>query len=230
MLTSKELRVKAWNSLKGKYWMAFIVTLVLGLFTSAGTSLVTGAQNLMEVISMVDPSEMDSTMELGAIVLSAAASVMSLVGLLISIFVGSAITVGLSNYFIKNTDSKPSFADALAGFKVRYLRNIWVLVLVGIKTALWSLLFVIPGIIKSFEYSIIPYILADDAEISSKDAFKKAKEMMNGNKWRLFKLNFSFIGWNLLAVLTCGIGVFFLVPYINAANAEFYVELKNKQN
>ena len=61
-----------------------------------------------------------------------------------------------------------------------------------------------------------------------KEAFKKAKEMMKGNKWRLFKLQFSFIGWALLSVLTCGIGAIFLAPYIEAANAEFYMELKNK--
>ena len=97
------------------------------------------------------------------------------------------------------------------------------------KTVLWTCLFIIPGVLKSFEYAIIPYILADDAEISSKDAFKKAKQMMNGNKWRLFKLEFSFIGWTLLCVLTLGIGTFFLIPYVNAAAAEFYVELKNKQ-
>ena len=89
-------------------------------------------------------------------------------------------------------------------------------------------MFIIPGIIKTYEYAIIPYILADDPEISSKDAFKKAKQMMKGNKWRLFKLEFSFIGWAVLCVLTLGIGMFFLIPYVNAAAAEFYVELKNK--
>ena len=61
----------------------------------------------------------------------------------------------------------------------------------------------------------------------SKDAFKKAKEMMKGNKWRLFKLEFSFFGWAVLCVLTFGIGAFFLAPYICAASAEFYAELKN---
>ena len=117
-----------------------------------------------------------------------------------------------------------------SGFKTKYGRNIGTLLLVSIKTVLWTLLFIIPGIIKSYEYAIIPYILADDEEISSKDAFKKAKQMMKGNKWRLFKLNFSFIGWMLLCVLTLGIGTLFLIPYVNAANAEFYVELKNKNN
>ena len=229
MLRSKELRAKAWESLKGKYWMAFIVVLVLGILSSIGTSMVTFSQNLTEVLNLVDPSEMDSTMEVGAIVVICIALVSCLIGFLISLFVGNAATVGLCNYFIKNTYSKPSFADAFYGFKVKYGRNVGTLLLSGIKLVLWTFLFIIPGIIKSYEYAIIPYILADDAQISSKDAFKKAKQMMNGNKWRLFKLNFSFIGWFVLCVLTFGLGTFFLIPYVNAANAEFYAELKNNQ-
>ena len=228
MLTSKELRAKAWNSLKGKYWRAFLVILVLGLLASIGTSLETSSQTLTETINLVDPSEMDETMELGAAVVGTIATVMAVVGMAISLFVGNAADVGLAHYFILNTDSKPSFADAFYGFKVKYLRNIGTLLLVGIKLALWSLLLVVPGIIKSFEYAIIPYILADDPEITSKEAFRKAKEMMMGNKWRLCKLYISFFGWFVLCVVTCGLGTPFLLPYVNAANAEFYAELKNK--
>lgn len=229
MLKSKELRVKAWKSLKGKYWKAFLVVLVLGVLVSIGTGLVSYAQSMTDLVSMADPSQLDSTMQLGAVVITVAALVLCIVGLLISIFVGNAATVGMSYYFIKNTDSKPSFADAFHGFKVKYRRNVGTLFVAAIKLVLWSILLVIPGIIKSYEYAIIPYILADDAEISSKDAFKKARAMMKGNKWRLFKLNFSFIGWYLLCILTLGIGTFFLLPYINAATAEFYAELKSKQ-
>ena len=229
MLKSKELRVKAWESLKGKYWMAFAVIFVTGLIASIGNAFLSFGQQLGEVLGMVEPAELDSTMAIGALVLSGVVITSAIIGALFSIFVTNAITVGVNNYFIKNTDSKPSFKDAFSGFKVKYGRNIGTLLLVGIKTFLWTLLFIVPGIIKSYEYSIIPYILADDPEISSKDAFKKAKKMMNGNKWRLFKLEFSFIGWTLLCVLTLGIGTFFLIPYVNAAAAEFYVELKNKQ-
>ena len=227
MLKSKELRIKAWESLKGKYWMAFAVVLVMSFLASIGNSLVSTSQNMLDIVNMVDPSEMDSTMQLGAGVISGASLVMSLIGFLFCLFVGNAVEVGRCNYFIKNTDSKPSFKDAFSGFKVKYGRNIGTLLLVGIKNVLWTCLFIIPGIIKSFEYAIIPYILADDAEISSKDAFKKAKQMMKGNKWRLFKLEFSFVGWFVLCVLTLGIGTLFLIPYVNAAVAEFYVELKN---
>ena len=227
MLKSKELRVRAWESLKGKYWMAFAVIIVTGLIASVGNAFVSFGQNLGEVLGMVDPAELDSTMVIGALVLNGVVIISAIIGAVFSIFVTNAITVGVSNYFIKNTDSKPSFADAFSGFKVKYGRNIGTLLLAGIKTVLWTLLFIIPGIIKTYEYAIIPYILADDPEISSKDAFKKAKQMMKGNKWRLFKLEFSFIGWAILCVLTLGIGTFFLIPYVNAATAEFYVELKN---
>ena len=94
MLKSKELRKKAWNSLKGKYWKAFLVVLVLGVLASSGTGLVTGAQSMTEIVNAVDPSQMDSTMELGAMVIMAAALVACMVGLLISVFVGNAATVG----------------------------------------------------------------------------------------------------------------------------------------
>ena len=227
-MNSKELRAKAWNSLKGKYWMAFGVVIVTGLICSIGNVFTSIGQNLSKVLEQVDPAEMDNVMATGALVLNGLVIASSIIDLLISIFVNNAVTVGLCNYFIKNTDSKPSFKDAFSGFKVKYGRNTGTLLLVAVKTVLWTCLFIVPGIIKSFEYAIIPYILADDAEISSKDAFKKAKEMMNGNKWRLFKLEFSFIGWFALCVLTLGIGTFFLIPYVSAAAAEFYMELKNK--
>ena len=227
MLKSKELRARAWESLKGKYWKAFAVILVLGLLVSIGSSMLTCSQTMFDILSVVEPSELDSTMRLGAMVIIVLASVIGIIGTLISIFVGNPTSVGLCNYFTKNTDSKPSFKDAFSGFKVKYGRNVGTLLLIGIKIVLWSILFIIPGIIKCYEYAIIPYILADDAEITSKDAFKKAKQMMNGNKWRMFKLEFSFIGWYILCFLTLGLGTFFLMPYLNAAMAEFYVELKN---
>lgn len=228
MMKSKELRVKAWESLKGKYWMAFLATLIAGIIGSIGNSVVSFGQNMAGVPSMVDPATMDSVMLTGAIVILVIALVATFIGALLAIFVSSPLQVGVSGYFIKNTDSKPALSEIFAGFKTKYGRNVGAMLLVGVKTVLWSLLFVIPGIIKGFEYAIIPYILADDPTISTKDAFKKANTLMKGNKWRLFKLEFSFIGWILLSVLTFGVGVLFLMPYLNAAMAEFYVELKTK--
>ncbi len=228
MLNSKQLRLKARESLKGKYWKAFWVSIVTGIIYSLGVSCISFGESVSQILTMVKPEEMDFTMKLGAQVIAGIAIVSLVIGLILDIFVGSPILIGSCNYYIKNTYSNPSFGSAFAPFKVRYGRNIWTMLVMGIKLILWTLLFVVPGIIKIFEYSIIPYILADDEEISTKDAFKKARAMMKGNKWRLFKLEFSFIGWMLLCVLTLGIGTFFLTPYIEAATAEFYAELKNK--
>lgn len=87
---------------------------------------------------------------------------------------------------------------------------------------LWSCLFVIPGIIKSYSYSMSYYILADNPDMSANDARKKSMELMKGYKWRLFCLDFSFIGWVLLSVVTFGILSFWLTPYREAAHAAFY--------
>ena len=227
MLKSKELRAKAWESLKGKYWMAFIVTIVAGLIASVGNSFISFGQSLSEILGMVDPAELDTQMMIGAIVLNGVVITAAIIGFVLSLLITSPLTVGLCNYYIKNTNSKPSFGELFSGFKTKYGRNVGTLFLAGVKLVLWTLLFVVPGIIKSFEYSIIPYILADNPELSSKEVFKKAKQIMTGNKWRLFKLEFSFIGWFILCCLTLGLGTFFLLPYINAATAEFYAEIKN---
>ena len=205
-----------------------MVTLIAGLIGSVANSIVSFGQNAAGIPSMFDLAEMDATMLAGAGLILVIALIATLVGALIAIFINSPLSVGVNNYFIKNTDSTPALSEIFSGFKVKYGRNVGAMLLVGIKTVLWTLLFIVPGIIKAYEYAIIPYILADDATISTKDAFKKAHELMKGNKWRLFKLEFSFIGWFVLCVLTFGISVFFLMPYVNAATAEFYVELKNK--
>ena len=154
MLKSKELRAKAWESLKGKYWLAFVVVLVTGIITSFGNSFISFAQQLLDVLNLVDPAELDNEMLIGALVVNGIAAGSTIIGAILSIFVSSAITVGVCNYFIKNTYSKPTFADAFSGFKVKYGRNIGTLLLVAIKSVLWTCLFIIPGIIKMFEYSM----------------------------------------------------------------------------
>ena len=94
--------------------------------------------------------------------------------------------------------------------------------------SLWSLLFIIPGIVASFGYAMTPYILAEHPEISAIDALRMSKDMMKGNKGKYFCLQFSFIGWFILSMFTFGIGILFLSPYIQAANAEFFNEVSGK--
>ena len=105
-------------------------------------------------------------------------------------------------------------------FNVTYL-------LEAVYLFLWGLL-IIPAFIKPFSYSMAFYILADNPEMSANDAITQSRKMMDGYKWKLFCLHFSFIGWHILAVLTCGILYLWLAPYIQASVAEFYKDINRK--
>lgn len=91
---------------------------------------------------------------------------------------------------------------------------------------LWSLLFIIPGIIASLSYSMTFYIMADDPTIRPQQALDKSKKMMNGYKWKFFCLGLRFIGWFILCMITFGIGFLWLIPYIQVSAAKFYEDLK----
>ena len=99
----------------------------------------------------------------------------------------------------------------------------------SLLVSLWSLLFVVPGIVKAYSYAMSAYILADNPEMSQNECRRESMRMMQGHKWRLFCLQFSFIGWQLLCVLTFGILSFWVGPYINTATAAFYEDLKAQQ-
>ena len=98
--------------------------------------------------------------------------------------------------------------------------------LMGLYTFLWSLLFLIPGFVKYYAYSMTPYIMAEKPGMSINDAITKSREIMNGHKWQLFLLDLSFIGWMILSALTLGLALVFVWPYYSAARAEFYKQIK----
>ena len=98
----------------------------------------------------------------------------------------------------------------------------------ALKIFLWTLLFIVPGIVAAFRYAMAPYVLAEHPELTASEAIEKSKQMMAGNKGRLFCLQLSFIGWFLLACLTWGVGFFFLAPYTKAAETGFYLDLTGR--
>jgi uncharacterized membrane protein len=113
------------------------------------------------------------------------------------------------------------FKNFRAAFLLRLLNTIFVF--------LWSLLLIVPGIVKLYAYKMSFYILCDNPGIEVNEARKQSVKMMNGHKLRLFCLDFSFIGWILLCILTGGILYFWVAPYIEATHAEFYEDLKQQQ-
>ena len=122
---------------------------------------------------------------------------------------------------------KGNVGDLGRGFDVSYKRNVGTLFMMVLYTFLWSLLLVVPGIIKAYEYSMIPYLLADHPEMTRKEAFAASKAMMKGNKWKAFVLDLSFILWSMLGALTLGIvTVFYVEPYRQLTGAALYEKLK----
>ena len=111
-----------------------------------------------------------------------------------------------------------------------YVRNAVSILLVYLYTILWTLLFIVPGIIKGLAYSLTPFIVKDNPQLSPNQAINLSMKMMKGHKFDLFYLYLSFIGWILLAILTLGIGLLWVIPYMQTAMAAFYLDVKNVYN
>ena len=154
--------------------------------------------------------------------------VVPFIGAIISIFVLLNINLGAANAYLKiwrgeNTDVGDMFSIGFENYG-RYLGGMF---LVRLYTILWTLLFIIPGIIKSFSYALTPYILREMPDLSVDQAIKLSSRMMDGHKMELFVLNLSFIGWALLGTLTFGIlTVVYVSPYMSITVAGFYDEIK----
>ena len=117
---------------------------------------------------------------------------------IVQFVIGGATKLGYAIFNLKLVDGENArFSDLFSQFG-RIGSGIIMNLLVGIFTFLWSLLFVIPGIIKTYSYAMTPFILAEHPEISENEAITRSRELMDGNKWRLFCLMFSFVGWELL--------------------------------
>lgn len=152
-------------------------------------------------------------------------------GGLLTLLLGGPLTVGLNAFFIRNccgdrdlTVTTP-FSEAFKNYPRKLGGSLWM----GLFIFLWSLLFVIPGIIKAISYSMTQYILADCPQVRAKDALKLSMRMMRGHKWEYFVMGLSFIGWAILTALTLGIlGIFYTGPYMNSSFAVFYLEVRDE--
>lgn len=156
----------------------------------------------------------------------AACSFIPFVGWFATFIITPAFSLSLCLIYLKLVKSENvTVGDIFSGFNMTG-KALWLNILVKVFTFLWSLLFVIPGIIKNYAYAMSFYILADNPELTAREALSKSKEMMNGHKFDLFVLNLSFIGWILLSVITLGIGFIYVIPYMSSTTANFYNSLK----
>lgn len=162
-----------------------------------------------------------ATLVMGAV--SAAASYILVAGtILVSLPVMYGYAIVMLNVFRGDEVNIGGLFDGFSDFG----RIVGTKLLQAIYTFLWMLLLIIPGIIKHYSYAMTDFILKDRPELSNNAAIEKSMAMMDGNKMKLFLLDLSFIGWAILCLFTLGIGYFFLQPYIQAAHAAFYEDLK----
>lgn len=204
MKTNKELRLEAFSSLTGNWTNPVLATLIYFLI---GCGV-----NAFPIHSIKDP-------------LAAASN--SSVSTLLSIFIVAPIAFGLQIALLKffRGDKENTIQKMFDVFHY-YGKVLGVVLLNLLYIFLWMLLLIIPGIIKAYSYAMSYYILNDNPEIGAEEAICRSMEMMRGNKWKLFCLDLSFIGWFLLGILTLGIGLLWVEPYWLTARAAFYEEVK----
>lgn len=142
------------------------------------------------------------------------------------------LTWALAVYFLRLVKEEDlAYAHLFDGYRGfdEFLRIFLTEFLKGLYTFLWTLLLIVPGIIKSYSYAMTDFILKDDPEMKYDAAIERSMQMMQGHKADLFWLDLSFIGWILLSILTCGIGFLLLIPYMETAHAHFYDDLKAQE-
>lgn len=220
-MLAKNYRNVARNALRGRWGVAFGTGLVA---TILGANSIFGNENKGGMRSI------NNAFDNGAVnAINVNLYLMMLYFILIwwfiTLILGSSVKLGHVR-FNKNLilNQSPQFSDLFSRFHM-FGKALLLRLLMLIKILAWSLLFIIPGIIAVYRYAMAPYILEENPGMSVGNAIKHSKQMMVGNKWKLFCLQISFIGWVLLSICTCGIGILWVRPYYYAAEAAFFFEV-----
>jgi hypothetical protein len=196
------LKSNAKIALTGRYWVAFAVSLLTSLL-GGGYSLLTKRIHMAWTL----PPYGD---------------------ILLMIFVSMPFVIGTCRFFLHNHFGVTDFGTVFSGFQLNYLNGVGAMFVTNLLIGLWSLLLVIPGIIKALEYTMVPFLLADNPSLPGSRAREISHMMTYGEKWNILVLEFSFLGWFLLGALCLGVGILFVIPYFNATMTELYIYLRDR--
>lgn len=226
MWSREILKANAKTALRGRYWTAFAVTLVALLITSAYSAVTEPYNYRRNAELFLNPETLPSLEESAA--RSGADTLISVGSLVFTILVITAILVGLARFFLHNRFGVTNFSTLFSGFRMNYGNTMGAMAVTMLFIGLWTLLFVIPGIVKSLQYSMVRFILADNPNIPGARAREISRAMTDGEKGAIFVLLLSFLGWFLLGALCFGVGILFVLPYVEATFAELYVFLRDR--
>ena len=232
MKTNQFFKNEALDALSGNWGKAVLLTIIyiflVGLFTGPATYqtvemqsyIQENAHNVRQAASLMqDPMYQALSRRMNG-----TSGLMTLVNILLIM----PLSVGYANAMRKllvNRDVELVPTAFHIAFE-NYWHKVWTMLWMSILIGLWSLLLLIPGIIKAFSYAMTPFIIEEYPELSSTEAIHRSRMMMRGHKFDLFWLELSFIGWGFLCLLTAGIGFFWLIPYMETSIAAFYEEVK----
>lgn len=236
MWTREELKSRAKQAISLSYWKAVLVGIILSI-TGNGVSVRinninnSNSEEVRFLRGLLHGNYYISERE--KVLLIVAAIIVLIVvaaAICFNVFLSNPLLVGGKKFFNSSLDSEAkSLSDVGIAFKSNYGNIVKVMFLMDLYVFLWSLLFIIPGIIKSYEYLMVPYILGENPDISAAEAFTRSKEMMDGQKMNAFVLQLSFLGWIILSAFTAGIlNIFYLNPYIEYTRAALYRELSGQ--
>lgn len=226
MWNRAELKMRGNMAFKKNYVSAVVVALLMGIFgTVSGES---SARRVSENSDIYSGNLFNVGMIIG--LLAGIATVVILIVLVAKVFVGNLLKMGGYRFFILNQTAQPGIGTLLDGFRSgHYVNIVLTMFLRDLFTTLWSLLLVVPGIVKHYEYLMVPYIIAENPAMDYKEAFQISKQMMDGEKMEAFIMDLSFLGWYLLSAVTCGLlAIFYVNPYVQASFAEMYTFNKQK--
>ena len=219
MKLARDFRQEALSVLPGRWGLAIGATLLYSILNGGLTGLFSPDTDQL----MQSGLTMEALVPYTSIFL-----VICLISLVFSA-IGSSVQLGYNILLLKyyEPEQKPSLGDLFCRFHI-FWKAFGLRLVMGLFITLWTFLFIIPGIIASYSYAMAPYLMAENPDMGIMEAIRRSKEIMQGNKWRLFCLHISFIGWAFLCIFTCGIGSLFLSPYQMLAEAAFYREITGK--
>lgn len=221
----RALKQDAKALLSKNYWKMVLAGLIMTIIGGSGVwGASGGGQGIQHAVESIGAVPYNDVM--------AATGGATVVALVVSIAVllllWNPLEIGCSRFFVKNGDTRNADLNNIVfSFSGNYGQITGVMALRWLYTFLWSLLFVIPGIVKNYEYLMIPYLLAENPTMSKEEAFETSRQMMRGHKWQAFVLDLSFIGWHILGIVTFGIvEIFYVAPYYYMTRAELYRSLR----
>lgn len=243
MWTRSEMKDRAKASLKGVFWMSVLVVVIYTLLTGGESSNITfkfgqDASSSLDLgnsgLDKIDAYNyyqwfVSYPLKMFLVVFSALAIMVSILWILL---VTGPLEMGLSKYFLVNSTNQKdnTLANLFYAFKGRFYANVVIVFFMrNLFILLWSLLLIIPGIIKGYAYSFTPWIMAENPELTYKEALAISTKMTNGEKWNLFVLDLSFIGWRILTLFTLGFASPLVDAYRMATITEVYLEFTKNE-